>query len=235
MSTSCLAAGAGLCLLVGAGLPGTSFADDDGGPATASPIQHLVVIFQENVSFDHYFATYPVALNPSGEPAFHAVDDTPSVNGLGTLIDGQPQGVLLTNNPNANNPANGSSASNPFRLDRSQASTCDQDHSYGDEQKAFDQGQMDAFPASTGSGNCGGYDYGKGTGLVLGYFDGNTVTAMWNYAQHFALNDNSYGTTFGPSTPGAAQSGSRQYLSGYAQHCEPEGSAEQFRTGHARW
>jgi phospholipase C len=37
----------------------------------------------------------------------------------------------------------------------------------------------------------------------MGYFDGNTVTALWNYAQHFAMNDNSFGTTFGPSTPGA--------------------------------
>jgi phospholipase C len=36
----------------------------------------------------------------------------------------------------------------------------------------------------------------------MGYFDGNTVTALWNYAQNFAMNDNSYGTTFGPSTPG---------------------------------
>jgi phospholipase C len=39
-------------------------------PSTATPIQHLVVIFQENVSFDHYFATYPNAANPSGEPRF---------------------------------------------------------------------------------------------------------------------------------------------------------------------
>jgi phospholipase C len=36
----------------------------------------------------------------------------------------------------------------------------------------------------------------------MGYYDGNTVTAIWNYAQHFAMNDNSFGTTFGPSTPG---------------------------------
>ena len=27
--------------------------------ATATPIKHVVVIFQENVSFDHYFGTYP--------------------------------------------------------------------------------------------------------------------------------------------------------------------------------
>jgi phospholipase C len=37
--------------------------------------------------------------------------------------------------------------------------------------------------------------------LVMGYYDGNTVTNLWNYAQHFAMNDNFFGTTFGPSTP----------------------------------
>src|SRR5262249_48921778 len=39
--------------------------------------------------------------------------------------------------------------------------------------------------------------------LVMGYYDGNTVAAMWNYAQTYAMSDNSYGTGFGPSTPGA--------------------------------
>jgi len=38
---------------------------------------------------------------------------------------------------------------------------------------------------------------------VMNYYDGNTVTALWNYAQHFAMSDNSWGTTFGPSSPGA--------------------------------
>jgi len=195
---------AGFCLLAGAGFAGTSAAAGYGD--TATPIKHLVVILQENVSFDHYFATYPTALNLPGEPIFQASDDTPSVNGLGTLVNGTPEGVLLTDNPNANNPANGTNAINPFRLDRSQASTCDQDHAYGDEQKAFDQGLMDSFPASVGAGEstfCAAqYAWGKDKGLVLGYFDGNTVTALWNYAQHFAMSDNSYGTTFGPSTPG---------------------------------
>jgi phospholipase C len=123
---------------------------------------------------------------------------TPTVNGL--------SGVLLTNNPNANNPGNGANAINPFRLDRSQVSTCDQGHNYGPEQLAFDGGLMDAFPASTGAGEgpfCAApFAYGKDKGLVMGYFDGNTVTALWNYAQHFSMSDNSYGTTFGPSTPG---------------------------------
>ena len=37
----------------------------------------------------------------------------------------------------------------------------------------------------------------------MGYYDGNTVTALWNYAQHYAMSDNSFGTQFGPSSPGA--------------------------------
>ena len=150
---------------------------------TATPIQHLVVIFDENISFDHYFGTYPVAVNPPGEPSFKAAANTPNVNGL--------THALVTFNPNLN-PANGVAASNPFRLQRSQAVTGDQDHGYTDEQAAFDAGLMDLFPAR------GGF----GSNQVMGYFDGNTVTALWNYAQFFSMSDNSYGTTFGPSTPG---------------------------------
>jgi phospholipase C len=153
---------------------------------TTTPIKHVIVIFQENVSFDHYFGTYPVAANPTGEPAFNAAPHTPVVNGLN-------ESLLTPNNPNS---------TQPFRLDRSQAETCDQDHTYTDEQRAFDGGLMDRFPETVGRGS-GGCDYGHGTGLVMGYYDGNTVTALWNYAQAFAMSDNSYGTGFGPSTPGA--------------------------------
>jgi len=154
---------------------------------TATPIRHLVVVFQENVSFDHYFGTYPNATNPKGEPGFHARRGTPTVNGYTP--------ALLSNNPNLN-PLNGAGASNPFRLDRSQPVTADQDHDYTAEQRAFDAGLMDLFPVSVGSP-------ATNTALNLGYYDGNTVTALWNYAQHFAMSDNSYSTTFGPSTPGA--------------------------------
>jgi len=164
---------------------------------TATPIKHLVVIFQENVSFDHYFGTYPSAINAPGEPAFYPLPFTPRVNGFTQ--------ALLTNNPNAANTGNGTGAINPFRLSRAQAATADMDHDYNAEQLAFDGGAMDLFPEYTGSGETlpGGSAAEDGNGQVMGYYDGNTVTAMWNYAQHFALNDNSYGTTFGPSTPGA--------------------------------
>ena len=68
---------------------------------TATPIKHLVVIFDENVSFDHYFGTYPYATNPAGEPAFHAKSGTPTVNGLANADGpGGPTGPLLTHNGN---------------------------------------------------------------------------------------------------------------------------------------
>jgi phospholipase C len=173
-----------------------SRAHDVGHLQTATPIKHLVVIFDENVSFDHYFATYPVAANPTGEPQFTAAKSTPDVNGLTS--------ALLNANTNASNPA---------RLDRSDALTCDQDHGYTDEQLAVDAGAMDQVVARTGKGatlaQClaGLNEPVPGNAssnyAVMDYYDGNTVTAMWNYAQHFAMSDNSYGTTYGPSTPGA--------------------------------
>jgi phospholipase C len=158
---------------------------------TTTPIKHVVVLFDENVSFDHYFGTYPNATNPPGEPAFHALPNTPSVNGLNSTLE--------TANPNANEPE---------RLDRTQALTCDQNHSYTPEQSAFDGGLMDQFVQDTTGNGCtqanspDSGSYGP-KGIVMDYYDGNTVTGLWNYAQHFTLNDNSYDTQFGPSSPGA--------------------------------
>lgn len=148
---------------------------------TKTPIKHVVVIFQENVSFDHYFGTYPHAANLQGETPFIAKDDTPHANTLEAA-------GLLTNNPNA---------SNPFRIPPSVPVTCDEDHNYNDEQAAFHGGLMDNFTKVS----CTDAVLGKNS--TMGYYDGNTLTAIWNYAQYFAMSDNSFGTTFGPSTPGA--------------------------------
>jgi phospholipase C len=148
-----------------------------------TPIQHLVVIFDENNSFDHYFGTYPNATNPSGEPRFVPDASTPRVNGLGD--------VLLSSNPNS---------VAPFRLDRNQAAVnCDNNNGYAAEQAAFDHGLMDRFPENTSAGetNARGNLVGCPAGVAMGYYDGNTVTALWNYAQHFAMSDNFYDTEFG--------------------------------------
>jgi phospholipase C len=169
------------------------------GPSTATPIKHLVVLFQENVSFDHYFGTYPNAANTADDKVkFTAKPGTPQVDGL------TPQ--LLQHNPNKDNPQ---------RLTPAQAVTCDQDHVYKDEQAAFDGGKMDQFVEHTNVDTCKAPMYST-PGLVMDYYDGNTVTGMWNYAQRFAMSDNSYGTVFGPSTPGALNLVSGQTHGGYA-------------------
>ncbi len=86
---------------------------------TIADVEHIVILMQENVSFDHYFGTYPAAANTSGQ-TFAAEPATPAINGLNN--------TLLTRNPNG---------SNPRRLDPANVNdilTCDQDHDYTDEQ-----------------------------------------------------------------------------------------------------
>ncbi|MFE1856355.1 phospholipase C [Streptomyces sp. NPDC059489] len=154
--------------------------------STATPIQHVVVLFDENVSFDHYFATYPQAANSDGTK-FTASKKTPKD------VDNLRTAGLLTKNPNQYAPK---------RLTPSQAVTCDQNHGYGPEQYANNGGKNDQFVQNTDSGKCSGNLFGE-PGLVMDYYDGNTVTALWNYAQNYSLGDRSYSSVYGPSTPGA--------------------------------
>jgi phospholipase C len=146
---------------------------------TATPVKYVVVIFDENVSFDHYFGSYPNAANPAGEPAFYPRPNTPAVNGLNrTILQNNPNGIA------------------PFRLDRTQNVTCDNDNAYTAEQKAYHGGLMDMFVLLTATGG------GCILDLNFGYYDGNTVTALWNYAQYFTLSDNFFAPVFGTTVMG---------------------------------
>lgn len=183
----------GVVALVGAGVlagsPASASANGygdhgDHSAQTVTPIKHLVVIFDENISFDHYFGTYPNAANTDGTP-FTAAPRTPTANTLASS-------GTLTSNPNLYPPK---------RLTPAQAVTCDQNHSYAAEQAAVDAGKMDMFVQKTSTDTCTGA-YGA-PGLVMDYYDGNTVTGLWNYAQNYAMSDNNWDTGFGPSTPGA--------------------------------
>ncbi|GAA3799214.1 phospholipase C [Streptomyces chiangmaiensis] len=179
--------GAAALTALGANAPTWAAAQDGHGhSSTATPIQHVVVLFQENVSFDHYFATYPQAANTDGTK-FTASKNTPKD------VDNLRTAGLLTKNPNQYAPK---------RLSPSQALTCDQNHSYGPEQYAYNGGKNDQFVQNTDSGKCSGTLFGE-PGLVMDYYDGNTVTALWNYAQNYSLGDRAYSSVYGPSTPGA--------------------------------
>ena len=181
-------------------------------PTTAqAAIKHIVVIYGENISFDHYFGTYPNAANTGGTPFTAATGTTIPNNYISNpnLLTANPN-LNGANNSTATSTVQNSVAANPFRLGPNQAATNDQDHNYNPEQLAFDNGKMDLFPFSVGTPNSptltnqtAAPSIANTTALTMGYYDGNTVTAMWNYAQHYALNDHSFGSTFGPSTPGA--------------------------------
>lgn len=132
------------------------------------------MIIPENSSFEHLFGTYPHALNPPGEPKFKAKRSTPSVNVLTR--------PLLQHNTNL---------VQPFRLDRSQVATIEPEHHYTELQQEAHGGLLDQFVQ---------VNFGDPT--PMGYFDGNTVTALWNYAQRFSMSDNCFSTTMTPSTPG---------------------------------
>jgi phospholipase C len=175
---------------------------------TKTPIKHVVIIFGENESFDHYFATYPNAKNTE-QPIFRAASDTPAVNGLSA--------GLLTHNPNL---------FNPKRLGREDAYTCSFNHDYTAEQKAADGGLLDKFVQATSRVSEGCATDGS---TVLDYYDGNTVTALWNYAQHYSMNDNSFDTNFGPSTVGAINLVSGQTGNGHLATSFAAGKVSGFK------
>ncbi|QYR19615.1 hypothetical protein KZ483_17115 [Paenibacillus sp. sptzw28] len=152
---------------------------------TSSPIKHLVVIYQENRSYDNYFGTYPTA------PGFKALPGTPKAEGI-------PDGSY-------NLDENGNKVA-PFLFSNQELQTLDVDHGYDDMAKAVNGGKMDGFYLSS-------ENHTKGSGrIAMGYYDYQAIPAYWQYAQHFSMADHWFQPVFGPSTPGAlylvsAQSG----------------------------
>ncbi|MGZ6733968.1 MAG: phospholipase C [Nocardioides sp.] len=193
-------------------------------------IQHVVVLFDENISFDHYFGTYPYAANTGG-PSFTAKAGTAGLPGSSQTITnftGANSGLLgmagtsVTNTvvPGAKGkPGVNPNTVAPYRLGYDQAWTCSQGHGYAAEQKAVlgsatqAPGAMDRFVENTSSNAAcantaatapaGNSEFGR-NGLSMSYTDGNVVTGLWNYAQSYAMSDNSWANNFGPSTVGAA-------------------------------
>jgi phospholipase C len=145
----------------------------ENGSQTAAPINHLAVLCDENVSFDRCAGLSANALHPTGEPPFQA---RPGASSVSSLTEALP-----TDNPSQ-------------RLARFRALICDHDHPSTDEQKASGARLIDRFVQTVN---------GADPAIVIIHYDGYTVTALWNYARFFAVNDNSFGTSSGPSTPGA--------------------------------
>ena len=178
---------------------------------TATKIKHVVVIFGENISYDHYFGTYPARAEPERRAGVHRRRGTPVEQpGHAARSDGvfaPVTGVdLLNHNPNFTNAANGAGAANPFRLaaepaaaTRTWATTTCRSSRRRTTARWTCSRSSPAPPGRPPGAPPAATDQGPGHGLLRRQH----LTALWNYAQNYAMNDNSWTTVFGPSTPGA--------------------------------
>jgi phospholipase C len=134
-------------------------------------IEHIVILMQENRSFDHYFGTMPgvrgfadpAAIRlPDGSPVFRQPDP------------GRAQGYLT-----------------PFRLDTTTTSaqaTPGTDHSWASQHAAWNDGKMDRWVQAKGP-------------FTMGYFTQADIPFQWALAQAFTICDNYHCSVLGPTNP----------------------------------
>jgi phospholipase C len=134
-------------------------------------IEHIVILMQENRSFDHYFGTMPgvrgfsdpTAIKlPNGNPVFYQPDPS------------HAQGYLT-----------------PFHYDTKSTSaqaTPDTDHGWPTQHQAWDNGKMDQWVIAKGP-------------YTMGYFTQSDIPFHWALAQAFTLCDNYHCSVFGPTNP----------------------------------
>ena len=134
-------------------------------------IKHVVILMQENRSFDHYFGTYPgvrgfndpTAITlPGGNPVFYQPDPS------------HANGYLL-----------------PFHYDTKTTSaqaTPGTDHTWGTQHAAWDGGKMDGWVAAKGQ-------------FTMGYFMEDDIPFQRALARTFTLCDNYHCSVFGPTNP----------------------------------
>ena len=134
-------------------------------------IEHIVILMQENRSFDHYFGTMPgvrgfsdpAAIKlPDGSPVFYQPDPS------------HAQGYLT-----------------PFHYDTTTTSaqaTPGTDHSWASQHEAWNNGKMDQWVQAKGP-------------FTMGYFTQADIPFQWALAQAFTICDNYHCSVLGPTNP----------------------------------
>lgn len=167
--------------------PGTSGSPGSGSPGSGSPgtgsssacatltdIEHVVILIQENRSFDHYFGSYKGVRGFADQSA--AFQQPYPGNTSST-----PAGVLL-----------------PFHLDTTNASaacTHDITHEWVPQQQSWNNGAMNGFVTSRLAAN------GNDALLSMGYYTRNDLAYYYALADAFTLCDNYFCSVIGPTDP----------------------------------
>jgi phospholipase C len=139
--------------------------------ARLGDIKHIVILMQENRSFDHYYGTMPGARGfadksairlPGGNPVFYQPDRS------------HAQGYLL-----------------PFHYDTKTTSaqaTPGLDHQWPSQHRAWAGGKMDGWIAAKGP-------------HTMGYYTRDDIPFHWALAEAFTLCDNYHCSVLGPTDP----------------------------------
>ncbi len=165
-------------------------------------IKHLMGhLLCENRSFDHY------SVLPGGaEPAWTGTGGGPQARSTSTVQGLLRPGPSRRRTRTRPTRSSASTRCKPFRPDARMAYFEGQNHSYTPEQQAYDRGFADLFPPTPAHRQERGLFFGDPRTMHYGLLRrSNREIGIWNYAQHFSLNDNAYTDTYGPSTPGALE------------------------------
>jgi phospholipase C len=157
-------------------------------PATASlsDVKHIVILMQENRSFDHYFGTLSgvrgfsdpnVLKNSGGTPIFDQYGYQP---GTGVDAAGYMQPFNLRNDP----PAENGEATN------------DISHGWTTQHQSWNQGKLDSFIKAhlTADGSTNGP-------VTMGYFTRSELAFYYALADAFTICDNYFCSVLGPTDP----------------------------------
>ncbi len=169
------------------GLPaigGTTNAPSDATDAGLKKIEHIVVIYAENRSFDNLYGLFPGA---------NGIDRATRIASTQTDHDGQPLPHLPKVWNDRSGKFNREMPNRPFRLDAEpfnmglDVKTPDLVHRYYQSIEQINGGRLDRFAAMSDAG-----------GLVMAHYDGSQMP-MWKYAREYVLADNFFMAAFGGS------------------------------------
>jgi phospholipase C len=137
-------------------------------------IEHVVILIQENRSFDHYFGSYGGVRGFSNQSSAYQQRDPANTTNT-------PAGVLL-----------------PFHLDNSQvnaACTHDITHDWLPQHQSWNEGAMDRFVSSRLAINS------SDAVLTMGYYTRADIPFYYAVAGAFTICDNYFCSVIGPSDP----------------------------------
>ncbi|HUH92882.1 MAG TPA: acid phosphatase [Casimicrobiaceae bacterium] len=182
-----LRAGVLACAAAALTLGGCSAPPAPAGRSGLARIEHIVVIYAENRSFDHLYGLFPGADGIANATAAQYTQ----VDLDGTALPHLPPVWTADGKPDSRFPAE--MPNRPFRIDAPPISQSldkvlpSPIHAFWQNQEQIDGGRNDRFVAMTTVGS-----------WVMGYFDGSPLK-VWQWAREYTLADHFFMGAFGGS------------------------------------